>query len=62
MFGVYGSICWPEPHLTFVEGTVTQMDEDMGDSPETGRSKVDIKCLSRMQISVILPPLLESPH
>ena len=34
-----------EPHLTFVEGMVTQIDEDMGDSPETpkcGRSKVDI--------------------
>ena len=32
-----------EPHLTFMEGTVTQMDEDIGDSPETPecvRSKV----------------------
>ena len=37
----------------------------MSDSPETpecGRSKVDIECLSRMQISVVVPPLLESPH
>ena len=23
-----------DPHLTFVEGMVTQMDEDMGDSPD----------------------------
>ena len=38
----------------------------MGDSPETpkcGWSKVvDIECLSRLQISVVVLPLLESPH
>ena len=38
-----------EPHLTFIEGMVNQMYEDMGDSPETPkcrRSKVDIEYLS----------------
>ena len=41
---------------------VTQMNEDMGDSPETpecGWSKVDIECLSRMQVSVVVLPLLD---
>ena len=54
-----------ELHLIFMKGTVTQMDEDMGDSPETPEcrwSKVDIECLIRMQTSVVVLPLLESPH
>ena len=48
-----------EPHLTVVEARVTQMDEDISKTPECGRSKVDIECLSRMQISVVVLPLLE---
>ena len=38
-----------------------QMNEDMGDSetPECGRSKIDIECL---QASVVVLSLLASPH
>ena len=36
--------------------TVTQMDEGRDDSPETQ------ECGNRIQVSVVVLPLLESPH